>query len=765
MYNINNPEMICNNCNFKGKVFYMYLKAHMDHDIYINSNNLNVLDKSNFENYFINENCFEKTYANPESFEKNFYNYFFHNNEIYRDKSFKLYNDEKRNEIISDFCIPDQFIGDLTAYFGQTGMGKSIILIGVSKYLINHLACGTLYLNCKCLSKLLEKHFYTEFRNIIIDEIPFLFFDCYDDYCKCSDIIYKYNITNDNDLWKLFEKIIKFIQTTLAYQKGKKFIFYLDQYNSKIDKNDNLFRIFETYIVNKKEKFGIITVSSMNNTDIKDYKINLLENTFNKEIVSGKYKYLYELNEIIDKKNFKFKDDYIDEQFNLLGRTIKNYNILNYYSNDIDNINEYITKKKIKIDNNIKNYYNYYKENNNIIKLLYFSTETKYSLKNFIDISKYVPFKYFIPQIKEDNKKNKYVIIKYSFPLIEEVINDLLQEIIYNFLNIYQTLINNKLIDGGARGQLFEKLVTYYLTPNKKEKNISFFKDFTITDVEIMPKFISRSIVNEGDQKFKKKIHLNDGTYLFKQSILNGKDLDLLIIKIENNVANKIYCLQISIYKNNSQIFSIDYLKLCFLNLKNNLINKYDFKIKENEFYFTYIFDFSYKKKNETKFNNMIKNCDDKNMKYILFNPNNIEFLDIDNKKIYFLIDNSINPYLYEKKEIMKTYDFKCKDLIKPISSKTNYVISNNEINSIIEILQEDYGNGESIKGINFIKSELLENIEKLEKNKIYIQKNISNELFFIYFSIKKNNFTIKSFSDLDSNSIFSFYDSYEILK
>ena len=174
---------------------------------------------------------------------------------------------------------------------------------------------------------------------------------------------------------------------------------------------------------------------------------------------------------------------------------------------------------------------------------------------------------------------------------------------------------------------------------------------------------------------------------------------------------------------------------------------------------------FFIKKKNETKFNNMIKNCDDKNMKYILFNPNNIEFLDIDNKKIDFLIDNSINPYLYQKKEIMKTYDFKCKDLIKPISSKTNYVISNNEINSIIKILQEDYGNGESIKGINFIKSELLENIEKLEKNKIYIQKNISNELFFIYFSIKKNNFTIKSFSDLDSNNIFSFYDSYEILK
>ena len=45
-----------------------------------------------------------------------------------------------------------------------------------------------------------------------------------------------------------------------------------------------------------------------------------------------------------------------------------------------------------------------------------------------------------------------------------------------------------------------------------------------------MPKFISRSIVN--DQKFKKKIHLNDGTYLFKQSILNRKDLDLLIIII-----------------------------------------------------------------------------------------------------------------------------------------------------------------------------------------------------------------------------------------
>ena len=79
----------------------------------------------------------------------------------------------------------------------------------------------------------------------------------------------------------------------------------------------------------------------------------------------------------------------------------------------------------------------------------------------------------------------------------------MLQEIIYNFLNIYQLLKNNKLIDGGARAQLFEKLVTYYLTPNKNENNIIFFKDFSITDVEIMPKFIS--IVNENNQKFKKK--------------------------------------------------------------------------------------------------------------------------------------------------------------------------------------------------------------------------------------------------------------------
>ena len=105
----------------------------------------------------------------------------------------------------------------------------------------------------------------------------------------------------------------------------------------------------------------------------------------------------------------------VDVQFDLLGRTIKNYNILNYYiiNNDIDNINNYINKTKIKIENNIKNYYNYYKEKNNILNLLFFSIETKYSLNNFIEISKYVPFKYFIPQIIEDDEKNKYVIIKY----------------------------------------------------------------------------------------------------------------------------------------------------------------------------------------------------------------------------------------------------------------------------------------------------------------------------------------------------------------
>ena len=173
----------------------------------------------------------------------------------------------------------------------------------------------------------------------------------------------------------------------------------------------------------------------MDNNDIKIYKINFIKKEFGLKIDDEKFfnKSLQELNNIIDIEEFKFVDDTYEEYFELLGKNIKNYNILNdYYTNQKD-IKKYIDERKKEIQNKIELFYECEKDDKNIIRLLYFSTLTKYNLEQFLSIANYVPFKYFIPEIKSDENNKKYfknhIFNNYLF--IIYIIILLLQEIAF----------------------------------------------------------------------------------------------------------------------------------------------------------------------------------------------------------------------------------------------------------------------------------------------------------------------------------------------
>ena len=127
-------------------------------------------------------------------------------------------------------------------------------------------------------------------------------------------------------------------------------------------------------------------------------------------------------------------------------------------------------------------------------------------------------------------KKQKHIQIDFASPLIEEVVNDLLDKVIYCKLNIYKTLSDDKKIDGGARCHIFEKLITYLLDQNTFNNHI-YFKDVNITEKITLRKFIPRMKERPIKEK-KKKIKLEKGTYLFTQRIINGKALDILIVFI-----------------------------------------------------------------------------------------------------------------------------------------------------------------------------------------------------------------------------------------
>ena len=175
---------------------------------------------------------------------------------------------------------------------------------------------------------------------------------------------------NEESIWDLISKIIEFIIELENDQK--KYIFIFDQYNDKIDKNSRLTKIFDEYSQNKgKKQIGIISLSSMNNNDIKIYKINFIKKEFGLKIDDEIFfnKSLQELNNIIDIEEFKFVDDTYEEYFELLGKNIKNYNILNnYYTNQKD-IKKYIDERKKEIQNKIEFFYECEKDDKNIIRL------------------------------------------------------------------------------------------------------------------------------------------------------------------------------------------------------------------------------------------------------------------------------------------------------------------------------------------------------------------------------------------------------------
>lgn len=781
-YNIINPKIKYKNGGSVREFNLRNLILHKNDEISIESSNIfTIIQEIDFNDFFSKEakkedGCLGKTFKNPVEFEKNFEFYFKDYEKIYKNKPFILYKNEKRESFIN--ILKQEIllsIGRFIAYFGQSGMGKSIVIIIILKYITNHIIYGTLYLNMKCLKILIKNKEYKKLKQIIIDELPYLFYQRYNKYLECISLIDKFALENEESIWNLISKIIEFI---LDIPKDKrKYIFIFDQYNDKIDKNDKLNKIYEEFSRNKTIKsLGIISLSSMNNNDIKQYKINYIKEqiatNFNYETNDNKT--LEEFKEIFDFKGLKFDDDSYEEYFELLGRNIKNYNILNDYFINQKNIEDYINETKENIKSKIKLFYNCDIDERKSIQLLYFSTTTIYDLDSFTKISKYVPFKYFIPVIKLDDNDKQYIQINLAFPLMEEVINELQENILYYEFNIYKTLCNNNLIDGGARGQMFEKFFTFHLNPNiyKIQKKL-VFRDIDIKDTIKLKKFIPKD--NEKIRENKKKETLAKGDYLFIQKILNGKDLDILIVSINEDNWAIILAFQITIHKPDEKIFTKKYLKTCFHKLKNNLLNLYDFKLDEQNIYFSYIFDKTYETKENDLFNKMINKCSEEGISYMIFDPLLIELYSKNNQKVEYLGLNALSPYREKsyKRDDLGDHD-KFELFLKkiPENDKMSHYneVQSFEIQIAIELLKKDTEYGNTIKELKFVSNKAFPKKNDFKENEVYMARSIpTGKLFMIYFSKTKKQF-IHSFlngkraENYAEYDFFQYFDVYMII-
>ena len=680
------------------------------------------ISKLEFKDFFKERFDFLGKTLEPEIFEPNFKLYFKNSELILEKNKITIFQDKYQERIniiskISDHDSP----GAVKKIFGQPGKGKTLGLIGAMKYMVNHKDTGTLYNNCKALS---DSSNAIEVKQLFIDEIPYLFYEDYKGYNDCVKTILNYDYDVNNST---FFDILNLIVDQIIKMKNKKksYIIVLDQYNDKIDKGcKELDKLESKLMKNKCEEikditFNLVTFSSMNNKDIREYKVKHIINNLYQQNTIGHL--LVEINNLeydlsIDKGGI------YDKNLRRLGNGLKYYNILyNYYVKKTEfEMIQFVSTTKEHIKYNIRDFYKINKdkyEASDCQLLGKFSAGVPYSSEELKKIMYNIPFKYF--DVIKDEKKQEY-IITFSFPLVEEVLDEIYSDIINKNPQIYNNLTKFQL-DGGAKGKFFEKIITYYLNITssiyKEKEKIEYFEDYPITYHEEINALVLNN--NESIDKIEFEKKLERGIYLITQKRYNGKALDIALLKIGD--VNEIIGIQISIYK--KDIFTKEQVSEFLSNLQQVIKKYFDLEVDDKNLFFSYIFEWD----NVNKY--IIDKCDRNGLKYFYFQVNEKIFRDARGNIITKLKPNLINPPPYHKHKNNYSIEQYFKIKTKDNSKETQYLsyeisigpfikINENQKITIIKIFKKHLKYKKSVeikyqKSLNFFTSSLVEKINE----------------------------------------------------
>ena len=236
---------------------------------------------------------------------------------------------------------------------------------------------------------------------------------------------------------------------------------------------------------------------SLNNTDVKKYKIDKLLNANRNENIT-----VIEIENII--YDGKFSNTKFQGIYEKLGKTIKNYSELKQQKEK--DLEEYYNKKKEIIKNKIIQYYNNNKEEKDdlsffgMTNLIKFSVGILYKEEEIKDLLKYINFKYF--DVRRDNECFE---IFYLFPVVEEVLKEIYYSFVFDNQGVYSKLLNYNLIKGGGKRYCYEQIVVNSLSPiqlNIDEKH-DIIPDLIIEEKECIPKFLPKT--NEVQMSFMDK--------------------------------------------------------------------------------------------------------------------------------------------------------------------------------------------------------------------------------------------------------------------
>ena len=668
---INQPQIIykkdnktyCSSYNFltyidiynNPKVQDIYIKSKKEIEI-MSEDIFNSL-KSKMNSGFLN-----KTFQSPEDFDKNFY-FYFPKEKKTTDKFYIIYSD-KRKELCEHLQFKD--FTTLRKYFGSKSIGKSITLIGTLKYCVADSFFRTLYVNCQTIDYYSRTDIIT-CKQILIDEIAYLFFGDYNNYYRVANIIKTFDFDpNDKskNFWSLILKLFENIP------KKKYYILAFDQYSAKNDPFGQLKDIWYKKENMEMKNITILTLCTLNNKDIKEYKLkSLLDEDLEDNIMT----YYKEIDGLIEPDKLKISDKEYDDLLEHIGRNIGNYNAINSLIKEKKNVDVFLEQMKKDTKDEIYKYFDMAENLNltpskKLFNFLSFSVNSKYTLSEIEDIYDNIPFEYFSIYKEEDLNEENYFEIKYRYPLIQEIFEDIYSDIVLT--KIFNQDFYNHILEGGAKGELFEKMVIKKFTPGDiNENSVNFFGDFIIAKTYSVPKFVPKK-----NEQIKLKgnhiITLEKKPFLLKQRIFGGKALDFIIVEYFGKNAT-FFCFQVTGNKKRSDLMTFSELKKNIETMKSYMENYFDFKI--SSVYFCYIFDYS-KIKTE-KITKMCNTLNNYGIKYIFYDTKTETYYDI-NQILITKIKTKLNEFIFkDNKKIETGY----------------YNLNNKQISEIIKILKKIY--------------------------------------------------------------------------
>ena len=642
----------CQNDSTKLPLNFYYLFNHKDHKFTICSsdNYITFKNQEEINEYLIKyyNGFIDKVFKSPKNFEKNYEYYFNINNKFSTEYPFVIFDDinsSMRTNLVKQ--INKWEFGVFRNFFGSSGKGKSITLIGALKYGKKTISLGTLYINCKTMRVLYKNFDIHIMKQIFIDEIVFLLRNKFKEYSETCDKIKNFIFHDEYDFWNLIIDILKYIDKIKNYN----FIIAFDQYNFENDIHKKLEEIKTEFL--PSQKFKIIVFSSMNEKDIRKVKIDYIFNKEKKEEFTEITNICSEFNTNFDNKEF--------EIYNQLGKTMKAYNEINQIKNKRStylSLDEYYQKKTEKLKFKLFYFYKdpnlrkdlFYGDNKKIDfcecmgKILSFMPNEIYSkeeLKNIIDK---IPFRLF--NIEEINEN---FIIKYSCPVVEQILNDIYRELIMknNFRHLKDITKGS-----GAYGCIFEYAVIYYIIQKSKSDSKILFSFFNISKNLKVKKFVLNKNEKIENLIYEKHILDKECDYIIEQEVFCGKTLDFIIIKFINSEPF-VYGFQVSIYK--KKIYDLEELINSYENMKLLLKKYFCIDFKNENFYFGYIFN--YEEVNSDRYSLMLEKCDVKSLTYCFFEPINQKFFDKKGKEIDN-INNIVTNIPLESKPIKSMDDY-----------------------------------------------------------------------------------------------------------